>query len=504
MHATLSPARLARLPLIIATMIVLALFGSTAVLSTPAARAASHGVGFGTWSPLSSTGWFGSATVGDLQTYCIVPGLPVPTGESSDLGVRGDVRGFTPHQLTGINRLVSAYGQTGDPVQAAAVGWAVKALSDHAATLSGWGYRGTSLGEAVRWSLDRIAPSASVRVAELAEAYYAEASAVTVPATDGRVVLSTDPDDPSSGSVRVEGGAGTSVALRLENAVFADSGSPERSDVAPGAELAITVTPTLDGSGVVARAFATFRAPYAPLVRHISTPGQQDTAGPGGPLEYTAEATDAAARPAVFAPVITTQVASNEASDGPFVDDVTISSADGRPWPRDADGRFVPIAASATVYRTQGATADVSADVPVSAEAVGELHLVTDPELGPGTYRVASEWNLPGPGTYTAVWQVDAAAQSESVRAHLGRDFRWVERFGVPAQTLTVPAPPSTPTPTPSVPVTTDSPPPVVALAATGPWSDAPRVLGAGSAALLLGAAILAHLAARRRRDARV
>jgi hypothetical protein len=93
------------------------------VFTAPAAHAASPGAGFGAWAPISAYGWHGSMIVDGVHTYCILPGVALPTGPTVDNGVSGTAAGLSPEQLTGINLLVTAYGQTDDPVQAAAVGW---------------------------------------------------------------------------------------------------------------------------------------------------------------------------------------------------------------------------------------------------------------------------------------------------------------------------------------------------------------------------------------------
>lgn len=475
-----------------ATLAMLVLTAVSLVVSARPASAASQGAGFGTWAPLSAQGWHGSMIVGGVHTYCILPGLPAPTGESVDHGVRPDARGLSPQQLTGINRLVTAYGQTGDPVQSAAVGWAVKAVADWNTTLHSWGYPGESLAGAVHERMDRIAPEHAGSVAALAEQYYAEAMAAVAPAADGRVSITSDPTDPRRGTVRVDGGAGTTASLSLAEAVFADTGSPALEAAPGGVDLPIVVAPSAsDGAAVTVRVTARFTASFAPAVRYVTTAGQQDTAGPGGGVEYTAEAADATPRPAVFSPGISTQVAAPEVASGPYIDDVTIAPVEGA-WPRDASGAFVPIVAKAVVYRTPESPVE-SDEVPADAEAVGELSLTTDPGTGGGTYRVESEWELPGPGVYTAVWRIAAVDQPTEIAVHLESEYLWAERFGVPTQITRVPTPPPAAAPPIEAPPT---------LAATGPFAEAPRVAGAGGAAVLLGAALLAHLAQRRRRAA--
>jgi hypothetical protein len=462
------------------------------VATAPSASAADRGVGFGTWAPLSAHGWHGSMVVGGVHTYCILPGLPAPTGASTDHGVRSDAGGLSPVQLAGINRLVSTYGQTDDPVQAAAVGWAVKAIAHRDTALHSWGYGGDSLAEAVRWSLDRLVPEHAGAVAELAERYYAEGSATTVPETDATLRLMTDESDPRRGTVRLDGGAGTEATLTLTHAVFADTGEAVREGAPRGEDLAIRATPPEDATPFRVGASARLTAAFAPAVRYVTTAGQQDTAGPGGGVEYTVETTDETPRPVVFSPGISTQVAAAEATSGPFIDDVTIAPVDGV-WPRTDEGSLVALRASATVYRTEQQP-EPTAEIPDDAEAVGELELVTDPELGGGTYRVTSEWELPGPGVYTAVWRIVAAEQEPEVARHLERDYVWAEEFGTPSQVVRVPVPPAPPAS--EAPPAVDEAP---VLAVTGADESTPRVAGAGLAVLLLGGALLAQLSQRTR-----
>lgn len=483
-----------------AVLAVLVLTAVMLVSNASPAAAASRGTGFGTWAPLSAEGWHGSMLVGGVHTYCILPGLPAPTGESVDHGVRDDAGGLSPQQLVGINLLVTTYGQTDDAVQAAAVGWAVKAIADRETTLRAWGYPGDSLAGAVRHVFDRIAPDQSAAVAERAEQYYAEGLAAVIPGSDAALALTVDPADPRRGTVRLDGGAGASATLTLTNAVFAGSGQSEWADAPRGVELPIIAASAADdGAAFTVRAAARLTASFAPAVRYVTTPGQQSTAGPGGGVDYVVEAEDAAPRPVVFSPGITTQVAAAEVPGGFFVDDVTIAPVAGV-WPRTADGAFVSVRASATVYRTDGEPVP-SPEVPADAVPVGELSLVTDPASGGGTYRVTSGWELPGPGVYTAVWRIDAADQEPEVARHLERDYVWAEEFGVASQITRVPTPP----PAPETPPAAEAPPAEETpqlLAATGPWEDAPRLGGAGLAALLLGGALLGHIAQRRRRDA--
>lgn len=491
-----------RLMLALAALLCALLVSVAVGLAAPPARAADRGAGFGTWAPLSAHGWHGSMLVNGVHTYCILPGLPLPTGASTDHGVTGSVAGLSPQQLAGINAIVTKHGQSGDPVRSAAVGWAVKAISNRDTTLHAWGYRGDSLAEAVRWSMARIVPEHSDRIAQLAEAYYTEAASTPAISADATLTLTTDPADARNGTVRLDAPAPGTIALT--NATFTANGAAELPDAQPGAEYPIVAAaPSDDGAPFRVHARAHGVAGIAPAIRYVTTPNQQDTAGPGGSLEFVAEAQDATPRPVVFSPGLTTQVAQPQIDGGPFVDDVHLTAVDGV-WPRTEDGAFVSIRATAKVYRTEEVPTE-AAEVPDDAEPVADLALTTDPVTGPGTYRVTSDADLPGPGVYTAVWTITAESQSEETARHLQPGFAWTEKFGVATQMVTVTAPP--PPPQAEQPPREDAPTPpeeTRTLAATGADSNTARVGAAGAAALILGAAFLAHMMQRRRRAASV
>ncbi len=306
------------------------------VAVVPAAYAADRGTGFGTWAPLSRTGWHGSMRVGDVHTYCIHPGLPVATGTTTDHGDTGDVNGLSPQQLVSINYLVSTYGQTDDPIQAASVGWAVKAIADRETTLHSWGYGGNDLAEAIDYIMRRASPENSGAVQERTLQLLAEAENIRVPRVGGALTLSTDEDEPTRGTVTVDVDATAVGTLRLENAVFADTGSSERGGVQGRVTYPILAPPTASDGGrpYVARAAGTFTVRSA-AIRYYSTPGQQESAGPAGSTTFTLTAQDASPRPVRFSPLIATSATID--SQARYVDEVTVSAGDGV-WPRHSDG----------------------------------------------------------------------------------------------------------------------------------------------------------------------
>lgn len=477
---------------------------SVPTLAAAPAHAAERGTGFGTWAPLSWTGWHGSMKVGDVHTYCIHPGLPVATGATTDHGETSDVNGLTPQQLVSINHLVTTYGQTDDPVQAAGVGWAVKAIADRDTALHSWGYEGDSLREAIDGIMRRASPENSAAVQDRAERYLAEAATIRVPRVGGTLLLTVDDDDPTRGTLTADVDPDAVGGVHLDGAVFADTGSADRATVTPGASYAILASPPANSDGrpytVRARGAFTVRAA---AIRYFSTPGQQESAGPAGPVRFDLTAEDAAARPVRFSPRIQTHA---RLEDDRFVDEVLFSSGEGV-WPRRADGTFVTIRARAELYRT-GAFPAESPEVPHGLQPIGHLELTTDPTRGAGTYTATTDEPLPGPGVYTAVWRIERADQDAATVPHLPGRFAWVERFATPAQTqqLVAPAPPD-PSPVPSAtPAVAPPPPPTPPAASLAMTGLSPTGLAASGtvAAAALAAGIAALVVARRRASVRV
>lgn len=485
--------------------VIAALLGGLGI--APAAQAADRGTGFGTWAPLSRTGWHGSMRVGDVHTYCIHPGLPVATDTTTDRGISSDVNGLSPQQLVSINHLVSTYGQTDDAVQAAGVGWAVKAIVDRDTTLHSWGYTGDSFPEAIDHIMRRASPENSAAVQERAVHYLAEAEAISVPRVGGALTLTTREDDPTRGTVTADVDATATGTLHLDNAVFADTGAADRSDVRAGQvyDIIAPASSSDEGRPYTVRASGSFAVRSA-AIHYFSTPGQQESAGPAGPTTFTLTTQDATPRPVRFAPRIETTA---RIENGRLVDLVTVSATDGV-WPRHADGSFVVVAATADVYRT-GAYPAEAEDVPSNLTPVMRLDLRTDPLAGAGTYEVASR-TLPGPGVYTAVWRVMRDDQDADVVAHLPAGYHWQERFASPTQTEQLapeppradPSPSLTPSPTPSPAVSAPpAPTPPAALATTG-MSAASLGGAGGAAAAALGLGVVAWVFARRRSTPKV
>ncbi|WP_212743092.1 hypothetical protein [Microbacterium sp. 2FI] len=421
---------------IVALLIVMA----GAVVATNPAHAASPGSGFGTWAPTSAYGWHGSMLIGGVHTYCILPGAPAPTGTSVDRGISGSAASLSPRQLTGINLLVTKYGQTTDPVRAAAVGWAVKAIANWDETLHHFGYRGSSLAGAINWTFASLAPAHNLAVQRLAVSYYNEATRVSpgVVSASGELAITTDAADPRRGTVRLDSEAVTARGtITLVGATFDDTGGAELRDAVSGRAYPFTAVGSAPGRPFSVSATGSFTAGLAAAVRHFTTRGGQDTAGPAGDVRFAAAGADAEPRVALFAPTVSTQVAGRYASGGPFIDDVTFGG-DLAAWPRSAGGAHLAVVATAGVFRTATVPTPGAAP-PAEAVHVGDLTLETDAAGPDGATRVTSTWVMDQPGFYTAVWTIRRDRQRSEVAAALRGDDEWTETFGTPSQIVMVP-----------------------------------------------------------------
>ncbi|MDF2581187.1 MAG: hypothetical protein K0S49_2766 [Microbacterium sp.] len=465
------------LPAYVLVVAVLAVLLVMDIAAPSRADAAERGTGFGTWAPISAYGWHGSMLIDGVHTYCITPGAPAPTGPSTDHGISGSAAGLSPQQLAGVNLLVSTYGQTDDPVQAAAVAWAVKAIANREETLHAFGYRGDSLAGAIHWTFSALAPQHDRAVQERAVAYYDEAvrAAQNPVNATGSLAFSTDPADHRTGTVRVDATSAAAGTVTLVNAVFATTGSATLDGATAGTTYAIRTVQPEPGRAYTVSGTGRLTAGLPAAVRHYMTPGGQQTAGPAAAVPFDIAGADAAPRVPPFSPSISTQVPARETAAGPYVDEVTFAAEDGS-WPRAEDGSYLPVTAHAVVYLTDAEPLPGS-EVPEGATVAGTLQVTTDPVLGPtAAYTVASPWEMTAPGFYTAVWSVSSADQVAGVAAHTGPDFVWTERFGEPSQVAVVAPPAVEPTRTPTPTVTTPgraaadvapSPRPA-ALAATG------------------------------------
>ncbi|MBX3100019.1 MAG: hypothetical protein KF761_10620 [Salinibacterium sp.] len=415
-------------------VLVLAVLGLVLVGAIPANAATKH-AGMPTLTPYG--GYIGNYLAPDgFRVYCIDSPLPWPSGSTSgpssvDSLVTTWGSTLSPTELRKLNYVLLTYGQTDDPVQAAAVAAFVNAYT------SGWA-RDLGAGYAAgAWYL-----SGNVQVLSVYDVIWADAEAHADPR--GTATVSLEMTDSMSGTVVVHASRATATGtLSLAGAVHADTGE---SVVAVTADDRIPIrgTPADDAREYVISAAATFTdsVPAAANLMLYFTPGQQRTirGATTGDIQFSAS-TISSPIPMDFSPVLTTVVASASASPGtPLVDRITVGLAEGsRPWRLRADGSPVVLVADGVLYGPFSMPPAQSDDVPDSAPIAGVETVTID---GPGEYSSAGTITASAPGFYTWVWTIDSARQDSVGAASLPAEYRFASPFGLPEETLTISIPP--------------------------------------------------------------
>lgn len=435
-----------RLLAVLLTALALAGLGLTTAL--PAEAATKH-AGIPDLTPYG--GYLGNYLAPDgARVYCIDSALPWPSGTTSGPSTVGSLvtswgAALAAAQLQKLNYVLLKYGQTDDPVQAAAVAAFVNAYT------SGWA-RDLGAGYAAgAWYLN-----GSATVTTAYDSIWRDAEANAIPTGTATVLI-----DPAAGTVSVAASPSSATGtLTLTGAVRADSGEAS-FPVTAAEQIPIRAVPADDAREYTVSAQAAFTAPTTagPSLILYTTPGQQRTirgAGPGS-LQFSTAAQSSPVQ-LDFAPVLTTAVETADLEVGePLVDVLAVGLAEGsRPWRARGDGMPAGVVADGVLYGpfdAQPVQSDtVPADAPVAAE---ETLTLTEPgEYSTGASAVASE-----PGYYTWVWTIDAARQDPVGVASLPEGYRFVSPFGLAAETHVVRAPPPSPAPAPAQLASTGSEP---------------------------------------------
>ncbi|CAN5250686.1 hypothetical protein BH09ACT5_BH09ACT5_24680 [soil metagenome] len=404
-------------------------------LGAAPAQAATKSSGMPNLTPYG--GYLGNYLAPDgAQVYCIDSPLPWPSGQTSGASTVDTVvttwgSALPVEHLQKLNYVLLTYGQTADPVQAAAVAAFVNAYT------SGWA-RDVGAGYAAgAWYLN-----GNATVTAVYDRIWADAEAHAVPA--GSAALSIDLTGPTEGTLSVSAApADATGTVTLAGAVRADTGE---SSFAVGAEETIPIRglPSDESREYSISADAQFTAatPAAPTLNLYSTPDQQRTIRGTGPGSITFTATaHSELIPLDFTPAISTAVASPSAPVGePLVDRLSVALADGsRPWRVRTDGTPVTLVADGVLYGPFAEPPAQSTAVPAGAPIAGRESLALD---GPGDYATSGSTVAHEPGYYTWVWTIDAGQQDAAGAASLAADFVLVSPFGLPEETHSVQAAP--------------------------------------------------------------
>lgn len=423
-------------------LLVLLVLAALALIALPSAMpsglppvaAATPGAGISGITPAG--GYLGNYLAPDgSRVYCIDSTLPWPSGATSpgtpvaDLATQwGDP--LPAATLEKIAYVLAKYGQTDQPVQAAAVNAYLYAFTSDYARRHGAGPEA---------GLHYIDGHAVVRGAFGGIWSDVESRSTTAPVVEpatAEVVI--EMSSWQTGTVTVHTSpADVTGELVLTGATVAETGSTTTA-IADGVPVPIVGAPVPSQGQYSISAVATLSVPPAPAIMLYTTGSQQRTirAVATVPSELAARA-EVGPIPVPVAPVIVSKVLDAEPQPGDeLVDTLTVSLPSERTWPVDAAGTPIAIVATGTLYGplpAQPPTADLPpVDAPVAATQ--ELSLT-----GVGEYRSVPT-RVDAAGWYTWVWRIDAASQSEAARAVLPEGYAFSDRFGLPDETFVIAA----------------------------------------------------------------
>lgn len=413
-----------------------------------AQAAATPGAG-GYWTPAG--GWLGNYIVGGKRVYCIdVLTDTAGSGGSGTLvsSITEAGRGTRPvsgADLQKINYAVSVWGQTSDPIQAAAVGAYVYNFVS-----ANWH------GSGEHYITGPNAAAILLRYQQI-KADTAQKAALGVSTGSGALTLEIDPANHSLGTLRVSAlsPANAVGTITLVNGVFADTGLATRDSVSNNSSFAVIGVPPAGVPTYRISATAAFRGSGQPVYKSNVTVyaegSMQRTVGSGqsasGVVNFSLTGADAADRSTVFLPEVGTRVASEFVADGEQFEDVltfaTVADASGlhNPWFwREQEG-YLEVRAIGTIYGPFLARPDESAAPPPSAPVFADgIELVTSAQHGPTIdYTVRSGVTADEPGFYTWVWRITSAEQTSATAMHLPSDYHYQDRFGIVAETSITP-----------------------------------------------------------------
>ncbi|CAN5353668.1 hypothetical protein BH10ACT7_BH10ACT7_20240 [soil metagenome] len=398
------------------------------------ARAASMGAGIRGITPYG--GYLGNYIAPDgSRVYCMDSGRDWPSGSTDGGAVTSTIStGWGAQigsvELQKVNWALSTYGQTTDPMQAAAVAAMVYAYTSNRARSHGPGRTAGSHyingNSTVQGIFDQIFSEAEANFAPVTGAN-GSIDITMANSWDGYVTVMTTP-------------ANARGTLTLTGAVDVSTGQPT-AQVTNGSVVLIRSTPADSDRVHRVSAAANFTATTGatPTVTVYDTGSQQRTIRGGHPSTVTFSATDqTGALPLEFAPVVRTRVASEFVTTGDaFVDGLVASLAPGsQEWRRRLDGSYLPVTAHGILYGPFTERPDAAPAPPAGAPVVGTESVVL---AGPGAATSPGTLTAPEAGFYTWVWTIDAASQTSVVREQLPADYSFADEFGLVAETHIVP-----------------------------------------------------------------
>ncbi len=386
--------------------------------------------------------------------YCLEWGKPGPTNSTwvtSDQGPRGNFSGWGELEVARINYVVTTWGQTADPVQAAAV--AVTIWSRHAQSQGG---KVSDFSDGHPFVFQALPdPGIRARVFALRNEMMRAADAYTPVAMrpHGEIGIEPSAEGYDRGWVTVSGlEPVVTGTLTLTGAIFDVTGSSSITGAVNGSRYSITYDMTDDRlANVSATAHGSFIMPGRPgsEINLWTTPPSAQTIGTPTPkiTDYSFSLSrEGEPRDLRFAPIVQTQVPTELVHRGEaFADTVFLSLAQGSlPWRRLNSGVYVPITAWCQAYGPLLAPPERSSLPDPSVPLFGERVLVTTEESATAPWEIPLDVRFGSPaqetGYYTYVCGVDSQQQQDPRSAEvIPPDYRYQHDYGLVEETQVTP-----------------------------------------------------------------
>ncbi len=386
--------------------------------------------------------------------YCLEWGKYAPTEQSwptTDGGNAAEYKNWGALETARINYIVSTWGQTQDPVQAAATALAIWSRHPESAT------PGLPAFSDDHWAIAQAIPNDEQRLQALGMRNWIIAKTNEyVPvevAPQGELHIDLDPalDDRATLWVsRLPEGA-TGI-VQLSGATFADSGEPTRTTIQNGSAAGMVLHQRDDSlHSLTAEAKGIFSTP--PTIGtavHLwrTAHNAQDVVSPSPPTPgIRFELTQRVERHDLFIePTVITQVPTATLAAGEYLaDTVTFQIAPGsRPWRRLANGEYVPITAQCQAYGPLLTRPVRSETPPKDAPKFGapvrlQSPRETDPTLTWTTVEIPEP--ISKPGFYTFVCGIDANDQDDPQASMiLPPNYRAWHDYGLTEETQFTPS----------------------------------------------------------------
>lgn len=414
----------------VAASIAVASIALTGVVAlTAPASAAEAGVGVGEW-PSTFMAYKGTFQQDGVRMVCGDPGATYPTDRLVNSGTVSNWKGVTGNQLAGINRVLHQYVNTGDPLLAAGLQYAVAHVVEP--SHDGIAFDGSNHGDlnsVINYDLySQVGGSGGVStVQNHTWNIVNEINSTTAGSGStgsGSLVFTVDGGNNYNGTVEMDGTAGSTGTITLSNGVFVANGTNTIA-ATEGVVYQVRGQAPDDASPYKISGTGSFTAPgtsgYAANVTvWKSNSGQQDSLSPGSmavnsPFNVAGE--DPSVRGVQFLPVLGTTAESFIQEGENFTDVLqfsTVADDNGtnNDWFQSRSGNFAPVTATGTVYGPFQSQPEESAEVPEDAPVAGTAEITTDLAEGPSAqYTATSDASASDAGYYTWVWEIDWANQ---------------------------------------------------------------------------------------------